>query len=124
MVGKRAKKWPKITKSSVCFTLYLRNLHHMIVILVHMCKMIISPANFFIFQNFDFSGVFRGVKGQKMTYNYQFQYVMFYISGTVEHIKILIMTSTGVFHHFLKKRCNILNIKIILFFVGPLQQFF
>ena len=34
--------------------------------LVHMCKIMISPANFFIFQNFDF-GVFMGVKGQKMT---------------------------------------------------------
>ena len=44
----------------------------------------ISPANFFIFQNFDF-GVFIGVKGQKMTYNYQFQYVLLYISGTVDH---------------------------------------
>ena len=33
---------------------------------VHMCEMVISPANFFIFQNFDF-GVFMGAKEQKMT---------------------------------------------------------
>ena len=30
--------------------------------LVHVCEMIISPANFFIFQSFDFFG-----QGQKMT---------------------------------------------------------
>ena len=30
------------------------------------CKMMISPANFFIFQDFDFWG-FYGDKGQKMT---------------------------------------------------------
>ena len=43
--------------------------------------------NFFIFQNFNF-WVFRGVKGQKMTQNYQFQTVTLCISGTVDHIKI------------------------------------
>ena len=85
--------------------------------------MVISPENFSIFQNFDFWG-FSGVKGEKMTYNYRFQYVLLYILGTVDHIiEILIMISTGVFLYFFFK-CNIVNIKIILFFIGPLQQFF
>ena len=53
----------------------------------------------------------------------QFQYVLLYISGAVDYIiKILVMISTRVF--FIKKICNIVNIKIILFFIDPLQQFF
>ena len=65
-----------------------------------------------------------GVNGQKMTINYQYQYALIYISGIVDHImKILVMISTGVFLYFFKKY-NIVNIKIILFFIGPLQQFF
>ena len=83
----------------------------------------ISPANFFIFNILIF-GVFRGVKWQKMTLNYQFQYVLLCISGTVDHIiKILIMISTGVFLYFFFK-CNIVNILKKFFFIGPLQQFF
>ena len=54
-----------------------------------------------IFGGFFFGG--GGVKGQKMTYNYQFQYVLLYISATVDHIiKILIMIFTGVFIFFKK----------------------
>ena len=62
--------------------------------------MVISPENVSIFQNFDFWG-FSGVKGEKMTYNYRFQYVLLYILGTVDHIiEILIMISTGVFLYY------------------------
>ena len=40
----------------------------------------------------------RGIKREKMTENYQFQSVLLYISGTVDHIiEILIMISPGVF---------------------------
>ena len=47
------------------------------------CKMMISPANFSIFQNFDFWG---------------FWFSNFWFWGTVDHIiKILIIISTGVF---------------------------
>ena len=64
-------------------------IHHMIVILVQICIMMISPANFFIFQNFVF-WVFLG-----------FQYVLLYISGIVDHIiKILIMVARGVFLYY------------------------
>ena len=62
--------------------------------LVHMCKMMISQAFFFIFSKFRFFCVFREgegggggvVKGQKLTENYQFQSVTLYILGTVDHI--------------------------------------
>ena len=54
----------------------------------------------------------------------EFQSILHYISGTVDHIiEILIVKSTGAFLYFFKK-CNIVNIRIILFFIGPLQQFF
>ena len=50
----------------------------------------ISPEIFFRFFKILIFWVFRGVKGQKMTLNYQFQsvtlYVTLYISGTVDHI--------------------------------------
>ena len=57
-VGKRVKndpKWQKVLPVSLSIS---GTIHH----LVHMCKMIISPANFLIFQNFDFWH-FKGVKG-------------------------------------------------------------
>ena len=36
-----------------------RTIHHMIAILVHMCKMMISRIVFFIFQDFYFLGCWR-----------------------------------------------------------------
>ena len=53
--------------------------------LVHMCKMMISPAIFFFFKILIFQ-VFRGVgvKVQKMTHSSQFQSVTLYISRTVD----------------------------------------
>ena len=61
-------------------------------------------------------GVFRGVKGQKMTLNDQFQYALLYISGTVDHIiEILIMISAGVFlYFFLNAALYILKLFCIL----------
>ena len=73
--GEKGKKWFRMTKNFVCCGPYPRNhascdCHLLYIIwlwfMVHMCKMMISPVIFFIFQNFDF-GVFMGVKGQKMT---------------------------------------------------------
>ena len=122
--GKK-KKWPKISKISVCCTLHFRNhisydlhswykcMYKRIIspgilsqepyiiwlwFLVDICKVMMSPANLFIFQNFDF-GFFRRIKG-KIT-NYQFQFVLLYISSTVDHIiRILIMISAGFFLSF------------------------
>ena len=62
--GKRAKngpEWQKILSVSLCISW---TVHHMIVILVHMCKTIIFPANFFIFSIFIF-GVFTPRKRAK-----------------------------------------------------------
>ena len=76
----------------------------------------ISLKLFSFFENFNFL-VFRGLKGQKMTQNYQFQAVKLSISRTVDHIMI-----QRVIIFF--KKCNIVNINFFLFFIGSLQQFF
>ena len=170
--GWKIKKWPKMTKSSICGTLYFRNhisndlhllytyMYERLILIFRIIsgvkgqKMARNDKKFclyhsvpqepyiiwlwfgytcvkwwYIQQIFSYFKilkivVFRGVKGQKMTLNYQFQYVLLYISGIVDHIEILIMISTGVFLSFFFFKCNIVNIKIILFFIGSLQQFF
>ena len=63
-----------------------------------------------------------------MIHNYQCQSFTLYISRTLDHIvrstflvhKCKIMMSPGV--TFLKKY-NIVNTKILTFFIGPLQKF-
>ena len=82
--GKMAKngpKWQKIQSPSVSQELYL-----WLWFLVHLCKMMTSPAIIFIFSKF-WLFVFLGgrVKGQNMTHNYQFQSIILYISRTVDH---------------------------------------
>ena len=120
---KKGKKWPKMTKNYVCLSLYLRNHTSWLWILVHMCKMI-SPANFFIFQNLNFWG-FYGVKGHKND-----------LKLPISVCFALRLRNCRSYHqdfnndiymcfslYFLKKY-NIVNIKVILFLIGPLQQFF
>ena len=64
--GKRAKKWPKMTKNSVSLTLYSKEPYTIwLWILVHMRKMILSPAIFFIFPKILIFWVFRGGGGGK-----------------------------------------------------------
>ena len=60
-----------------------------------------------------------------MILNYQFQFVLLYFSGTVDHIiKILIMISTGVFRYFYFFKSNIGNIQIICFLLAHFNSFF
>ena len=92
----KGKNWPKMEKNSACLTPYLRS-YHMIVIFG---KMMISPANFSLFQNFDFWG-FKGAKRAKNDLKLPISVCLLYISRTVDYIiKILIMISTGVFLYF------------------------
>ena len=63
----KGKKPPKMTKSFVCLTPYLRNCTSYIVIFcIHICKMMISHQ-IFSFSRILILGFFRRVKGQKMT---------------------------------------------------------
>ena len=65
------------------------------------------PSKFFHFLKSCFLE-FSGGKRAKMTSNYQFQYVLLYISGTVDLIiKILIVISTGVFLYIFFKNATL-----------------
>ena len=122
-----------------CLNLYLRNCTScdcgFWYTCVNVCEMMM-PEAISSFQNsvfflFWFLGGGAGVKDQKMTHNYQFQYVALYISRTVVHINLIFGThvwnndiSRCCFSLFFNKEYNIVNIKILAFFIGPLQQFF
>ena len=56
--------------NSVHLTIYLRNLTLYDCFLVHMCKMMISPAIFFIFKNSDFSRILVRLGRGESTKNY------------------------------------------------------
>ena len=102
--GKRAKNGPEWQKVFVCLTLYLRN--HTSYDCDFWCtcfKLMMPPANFFIFQNFDF-WVFSGDKGQKWPKITNLSLFCSIIWGTINHIiKILIMIPAGVFRYFVFK---------------------
>ena len=53
---KKDKKWPNYKKFCLSHSVSQEPYIIWLWFLVHMCKMMISPANFFIFQNFDFWG--------------------------------------------------------------------
>ena len=63
--GMEVQKWPKMTKNSVCHSIFQEPYIIWLRFLVHMYKMMISPENLLIFQNFDFWGVLGGKKGKK-----------------------------------------------------------
>ena len=70
----------------------LETIHHMIAIFgSHFYNDHISSHFFHFFKILIFL-VFSRVKGQKMTQNYQFQSVMLFISGTVDHIIVIFGT--------------------------------
>ena len=87
------------------------------------CKIMISQQFFHFFKILIFQVFSRGgVKGQKMTHNYQFQCVKLNIPRTLSRFLVhrcKIMISPGVFFYFLKEY-SIANIKILTFFIGPL----
>ena len=69
-----------------------------------LCKIMISPAIFFIFSKFWFFWFLDGEgKGQKMTHNCQFQSVTLYISRIIWNLvhRYKIVISPGVFSLFL-----------------------
>ena len=98
-----------MTKNSVCLTPYLRNRTS------YDCDfwytiLDISPANFFIFQKYDILG-FLGGGGKKAKNDglkLPISVCFAYISGTVDHIiVILILISTGVFLYFFKRNATL-----------------
>ena len=84
---KGQKKWPKKTKNYHSCSLYLRNIHHMILVFVTRVEWwyLQHFFFFFIFSKFWFFWFLGGQKGKKDP-NCQFRSVTLYISGTVYHI--------------------------------------
>ena len=82
--------------------------------MVHICKMMISPVNFFIFRNVDFEG-FQENKGGKIAKNDLKLRISVcfapYLRNCRSYHRDLIMISTGVFF-FLSSKYIILNIEI------------
>ena len=91
------------------------------------CKIMISQQFFHFFKILIFQVFSRGgVKVQEMTHNYQFHCVTLNMPRTLSRFLVhrcKIMISPGVFLYFLKEY-SIVNIKILTFFTGLLQQFF
>ena len=91
----KGKKWPKMTKNSVSLTPYLRNCTSYDCGFWYTCvkSWYLLQFFFFIFSKFWFFWFLGGEgKGQKITHNYQFQSVTFYISITVDHIMKIVGT--------------------------------
>ena len=98
-IAKNSPKWQKILSVSLCIS---GTIHHMIVSFgTHVYNDHIS-SKFFYFSNL-ILGFLGGLKGQKMTWNYQYQYVLLYISGTVDHIIKSLMIYRCFSLFFLKK---------------------
>ena len=125
-MAKNGPKWQKIMSVSL----------HILgtVPLVHLCKMMISPVTFFLFSKFWFFVFLGGEgKGQKVTHNYQFQSVTLNISRTLDHTMKIVGTQVwnndisrcfSLFFFYLLFFKIFVNIKILIFFIGPHQQFF
>ena len=81
--------------------------------LMHMCKIMISPANFFVFQNWAKNDLILPISVCFALYlrNYRLYHQDF--DNDIYRCLSLFF-----------KKCSIVNIKIILFFIVPLQQFF
>ena len=97
--GWKGRKRPKMAKNSVCHTSYLRNHTSYDCVFQYTCiKRWYIQEFFSIFSKLWFE-------------------IMLHISGTVDHI-IIIMIYAGVFLYFLKKY-DIVNVKIIYIFYLP-----
>ena len=94
--------------------------------LIHTRKMMISPANFFIFQNFDFGGFLGGkrIKNDlKLPISVCFT---LYIRNCRSYHQDIDNDIYRYWHFslFFSKKCNIVNIKIISFLLAHFNSFF
>ena len=97
--------------------------HHILWCLVHICKMMISPANFFIFESFDFWGFYQGKRAKndlKLPVSVHFA---LYLRTCRSYHQDVDNDVYKCFSLLFLKKCVMENTKIILFFVDPLQKF-
>ena len=100
-----------------------------------MCKILIYPGAFFHFLKIWIFLVFRRVKGQKTTQNYQFHTVTLCISGTVDHIikifvtiikckrcKLMISPKAFLYIFFKKMQHCFLNKYLFFKFISKYQK--
>ena len=116
-----------MTKNSVSLTLYLRNRTWYNCGFWYTCKMMVSPAFCFIFSKFGFFRLLEAWKGKKWP---KITNLSLSHSVSVDHIIKIFGTQlenndiSRCFSLLFWKKCNMVNIKILTFFIGPLQQFF
>ena len=99
--------------------------HHILQFLVvHMCEMMISPANFFIFQSFDF-GVFQRGKRAKNDLKLPISvcFSLYLRNCRSYHQEFDNDIYRCFFFIFFKKKFNMANIKIILFLLAYFSFF-
>ena len=65
----------------------------MIVIMVHLCKMIISPDMFFIFSKFNFFGLLGGKGAKNGPKRQKILSVTFHVSGAIHHMIVIYDTN-------------------------------
>ena len=107
---------------NVCLTPYLWNRTSDDCVLVHMCKMMISLTNLFIFQNFDFWGL-QGDKTAKNDLKLAISvFFALYLRNCRSYHQDFDNDIYRVF--FFKKKCNIANIEIICFLLAHFNNLF
>ena len=74
--------------------------------MLHLCKMIISPGNFFIFSKFWFFGLLGGKRAKNGPKWQKILSIALHIWGTIHHMTVIyvckMIISSGVFSIFLK----------------------
>ena len=96
---------------------------HILWFLVHLCKIMISSANFFIFQNFDFWGFQEG-KREKSDLKLPISVCFALYLRNCRLYQDFDNDIYRCFSLFFLKKCNIINIKIILFLLAHFNSFF
>ena len=106
-----------MTNNSVCLTPYLRNYTSCDCDFWYTCKMMISPAIFVISQNFDFCSFLRGKKKKKISVCFAL-----YLRSCRTYHQDFDSDIYRCFYLFFKKRCNMVNVKIILLEPRPCPE--
>ena len=115
--GGTAKNAPKWKKNPVSCAPYLMN-HTWSSFMLYLCKVTVSPGIFSFFQNFDFPGwKNKSIQSSQYLRNRKpYDHDLWYTFVEWWYLQ-------DVFYIF-NPKYNIVNIKILAFFIVPLQQFF
>ena len=119
--GIEEQKMAQNDKKNLSAALHISgSIHHMIAVLVHMCKMMIPQAILFIFWIFGFSGV--SGRGVYLSHCISQELYIILSRSLVHRCKLMI--SPGILFSLFFKKHNIVNIKVLTFFIDPFHQYF